>query len=310
VKTLFEKLTDRDEGICLYGITPPKQATEPSALAAIAQQQAERIGSLRADGLILYDIQDESERTKEPRPFPFLPTLSPEHYARDHLRAVQVPKIVYRAVTSDSRTTLAEWLAAVEASGEPRFSVLVGAPSSQLSTGRLKLSEAYALTRQCAPSLVLGGIAIAERHNRTFDEHHRMLAKMDHGCRFLVTQAVYDVTPTKSLLSDYALALDERGLQPIPIIVTFSPCGSARTLDFMKWLGISFPRWLENELRHSADILGESVTLAAGIFQELLDFARQKRIPLGINVESVSIRKPEIEASVELFHSLRAQFNS
>jgi hypothetical protein len=78
----------------------------------------------------------------------------------------------------------------------------------------------------------------------------------------------------------------------------------------MKWLGISFPRWLENELRHSADILGESVALAAGIFAELLDFARQKRIPLGINVESVSIRKTEIEASVELFHTLRALINS
>jgi 5,10-methylenetetrahydrofolate reductase len=46
-----------------------------------------------------------------------------------------------------------------------------------------------------------------------------MLAKMELGCRFLVTQAVYDVASTKALLSDYALALAERGWAPIPVIV-------------------------------------------------------------------------------------------
>jgi hypothetical protein len=46
VKTLFEKIADRDEGICLYGIAPPKQATEAAALAMIAQQQTERVRAL------------------------------------------------------------------------------------------------------------------------------------------------------------------------------------------------------------------------------------------------------------------------
>ena len=32
---------------------------------------------------------------------------------------------------------------------------------------------------------------------------------------------------------------------PLPVILTFSPCGSQKTLAFMKWLGIAFPRWLE-----------------------------------------------------------------
>jgi 5,10-methylenetetrahydrofolate reductase len=108
-------------------------------------------------------------------------------------------------------------------------------------------------------------------------------------------------------LSDYALALAARGQAPVPIIVTFSPCGSDKTLAFMKWLGISFPRWLENELSYSPDILAKSVKLCERIFAELLEFAREKQLPLGINVESVSIRKAEIEASVELFCALRAQ---
>jgi hypothetical protein len=77
-------------------------------------------------------------------------------------------------------------------------------------------------------------------------------------------------------------------------------------MEFMKWLGISFPRWLENDLRFAPDILRKSVDLALQIFGDVRAFAKEKKIPLGINVESVSIRKEEIEASGELFASLSA----
>ena len=45
--------------------------------------------------------------------------------------------------------------------------------------------------------------------------------------------------------------------------------------------------------------------LCERIFEEVLDYAEDKGIPLGVNVESVSIRKEEIEASVELLKLLR-----
>jgi hypothetical protein len=77
-------------------------------------------------------------------------------------------------------------------------------------------------------------------------------------------------------------------------------------MEFMKWLGIAFPRWLENELRHASDVLERSVALCERTFAELLEFAREKRLPVGINVESVSIRKAEVEASLALFQRLRA----
>ena len=165
--------------------------------------------------------------------------------------------------------------------------------------------DAYGLVRQHTPDLLLGGIAIAERHARKLDEHERLLAKTEQGCRFFVTQAVYDVASTKSLLSDYAVALRERGEAPVPIILTFSPCGSEKTLAFMKWLGIHFPRWLENDLRLAPDPLASSLTLCESIFAEVWDYARDHGVPLGINVESVSIRKAEIEASLELMRRLQ-----
>ena len=300
--SLAEKLVSRSAGICLYGFAPPKQATPSERLEAIVAQQLVRLGSLPVDGLIVYDIQDEAERVSVPRPFPFLPTLPPEIYAHDHLGSLEVPKIVYRCVNRDTRDGFVRWLESENA--RPRISVLVGAPSRHSQVG-LRLTDAYALARPHSSNLLLGGIAIAERHARTLDEHERILAKTAKGCRFFVTQAVYDVTSTKSLLSDYALAVAEKGGVPLPVILTFSPCGSVKTLSFMKWLGIAFPRWLENDLQSARDPLPKSLELCEQIFVEVLDYAEDKGIPLGVNVESVSIRKEEIEASVELLHLLR-----
>lgn len=88
-------------------------------------------------------------------------------------------------------------------------------------------------------------------------------------------------------------------------MLTFAPCGSLKTLAFMKWLGIRFPRWLENELRYAKDPLETSLDLCERIFLEVWGFARDKGIPVGVNVESVSIRSSEIEASMQLIATLR-----
>ena len=49
-------------------------------------------------GLILYDIDDESDRNPEERPFPFLPTMDPADYLSRYLNDWNTPVVVYRAV--------------------------------------------------------------------------------------------------------------------------------------------------------------------------------------------------------------------
>ncbi len=68
----------------------------------------------------------------------------------------------------------------------------------------------------------------------------------------------------------------------------------------MQWLGINIPKWLENELINSNDILSKSIELSKNIWLDLKNFADVKNIPVGRNIESVSIRKEEIDASIEL----------
>jgi hypothetical protein len=305
---LFEKLDGGLTGIRLYGIAPPKLASDAEQLREIAAQQVARLRMLAPEGLVVYDIQDEAGRGGQARPFPFLPTVDAEGYAYDALADLAIPKIVYRCVGAHPREVFSSWIDTVRAAAGRRLSVFVGAPRGRSRSPGLSLTEAYARARD-SPNLVLGAIAIAERHGAKEDEHQRMLAKQDHGCRFFITQSVYDAASTKSLLSDYALSLQASGRSPAPIVLTFAPCGSVRTLEFMKWLGISFPRWLENELRHSADTLERSIDLCESVFTDVQNYAREKYLPIGINVESVSIRRSEIDASVELYQRLSSRLD-
>jgi 5,10-methylenetetrahydrofolate reductase len=94
----------------------------------------------------------------------------------------------------------------------------------------------------------------------------------------------------------------------VPILFTLTPCGSIKTLDFMKWLGISIPKWLENDLKHSEDILEKSLRLSKEVFQDILEFSREKNIPIGCNIESLSTRKVEIDASIQLVKDIREIF--
>ena len=309
IPSLIDKILERSAGICLYGLAPPKRTTTSQQLDEIVSRQLERLRLLPIDGLIIYDLQDEAERIAEPRPFPFLPTIDPEVYAHDSLDGLRVPKVVYRCINRDTPGSLTRYLERQQAAATPRLAVLVGAPSRRSTTG-LSLASAYALARGHAPDMLLGGVAIAERHAKNGREHERMLAKTEQGCRFFVTQAVYDVGSTQRLISDYAIAARRKGNAPLPVILTFSPCGSVKTLTFMKWLGIAFPEQLENALLASEDPLAMSLDICEHVFADVWDHGREMGVPIGINVESVSIRRSEIEASVDLLMRLRRRMGA
>lgn len=291
----------------LFAITPPRQSTPAERLPEIARATVERLDQLDPDGLILYDIDDESSRTSVERPFPFSPTVDPSEYRTAHLPGWRTPVVVYRAVGKYQRDELRTWLA--EQDPCRTLTVLVGASSSDTKPP-VSLVEAQTLRAEVNPELLLGGVAIPERHSRREDEHLRLIAKQEAGCRFFVSQVVYDLNATKNLVSDYRYECEARGLDPVPIVFTFSVCGSMKTLEFLRWLGVDVPRWIENDLRHSTNPLAASAEQAQATAVELIEFCRRLGAPVGLNVESVSIRREEIEASVDLAARLAAHLRA
>jgi len=293
-------------GLITYGITPPKRSYSGDRLAEIAATQTERIRKLPIDALVVYDIQDEATRTEVPRPFPYLECVESTKYALDSLAPLSLPKIVYRCVAPLSKVELSTSLQRID--GASCLTVLVGAASRHQSAV-LKLSDAYVLAKHECPDLPIGGVMIAERHQQSRTEDERAIAKMDAGCTFFISQAVYSVTATKDLLSDFYYRCEAQQRRMPPVLITLSPCGSLRTLDFLRWLGVSVPHWLENDLRRSRDILQSSLKVCSEVLADLHDFAASHNIPLGCNVESVSLSRVEIEASVELVGLVARQFH-
>ena len=281
----------------LFAITPPRRSTPAQRLPEIAQATIDRLAPLDLDGLILYDIDDETSRNPAERPFPFSPTVDPSEYRVHHLQDWRTPVVVYRAVGKYRREDLRTWIR--EQDPLHTLTVLVGAASSGAAPA-VSLSDAQAMRAELNPDLLLGGVAIPERHSRREDEHLRLIAKQQAGCRFFVTQVVYDLNAAKNLVSDYRYECASHGLQPVPIVFTFSVCGSMKTLEFLRWLGVDVPRWIENDLRHATNPLAASSEQAATTAAELIAYCRRLDVPFGLNVESVSIRREEIEASVEL----------
>lgn len=284
-----------------YGITPPKAKYTEEKILEIAERQTMLIRKMDIDALILYDIQDESDRTPDNRPYPFLPTLDPVVYSKIYLKNIHIPKIHFRCVGN----YLPEQLEKELIEEEKDHYVFVGA-SSRTQKVKMRLEEAYAIARNT--NITMGGIMIPERHQKKNDEHLRIKNKIDRGCNFFISQVVYHSEASKNFLSDYFYFCENNGMTMKPIIFTLSLCGSPKTLDFLKWLGVSIPKWVENDLINSPDILQKSFDISHNIFHELNGFAQEKNIPIGFNIESVAIKKDEIEASTELLRKISNEY--
>lgn len=285
----------------LYGITPPKASTPPKRVTEIAQKTVERLASLDIDALVVYDVQDESARTAEERPFPFLTALDPLDFAAGYLDTLAIPKIIYRPAGKFSPDELTEWLE--ELHDRHFYPVFVGVPAPDFPV-KTSLPEAYALWSKHQATSVVGAVTIPERHNLLKDEDVRILDKMSCGVSYFISQCVFNLNYAKRVIDDLAARCASQQVSPPTIIFTLTACGSVKTLHFMEWLGIHVPEELKEELKVSEDILEKSVRLCFDIATALTDYCAERSIPFGFNIESVAIRKAEIEASVELVNQI------
>lgn len=298
---LKDKIKSNQAGILLYGLTPPKLNLTNEEADIIAQKQLDRLNNIQIDGLVIYDLQDESDRNEAVRTFEFCGTIKPEVYYSQFLRK-KYPAIIYKAVGNYSNDEFGEFL---ENKDSDFLSVFVGA-SSKKGTQKLNLSQAYKMKKEQGSKITLGGICIPERHKSKGDEDLRVAGKTIKGCEFFITQAVYNLENAKRFLDDYS----NLNMKKVPIIFTFTPCGNQKTLEFMRWLGIEVPEYFEKRLFQSDDPLKSSVDLSLDMFEFLYKYGRAKGISIGANVESISTRKVEIEASIQLLCKIKSIINS
>jgi hypothetical protein len=298
---LRSKLLDPSQQVLLYGTTPPRAGTPPEQIDAAADKLAARLAGLPLDGVVVYDIQDETGRTTSPRPFPYMGTVDPRRYGAQLRQRLGVPPITYKALGTLDEAQWRAWLKASE--GEVQFLSVVGRPASGVRYP-LPLSRAIRIASDEA-AFIVGGVVIAERHDEHRSEAARLLAKGIEGCGYFISQAVYHPAPTRRLLADYLRDCRGAGIAPKRIVLTFAPCGREKTLTFLRWLGIHVAEETERAILGAANPLAKSIEICRDNLRSILDGGYAGQIPLGVNVESVSINRDEIDASVALFHTLK-----
>jgi len=303
-----ERLRASSDLLYLYGTTPPRAGTEPERVERAATRLAARVRALTLDGLVVYDVQDESDRIEEPRPFPFLPTLDSRDYARLLGSLLDLPLITYKAIQHLTEDDWREWLDEAARDYGLRTLSLVGRPSAQAAGGGplpMSLSRATQLAASHPAGFTLGGVAIAERHGGRRSESERLHQKARDGCSYFISQAIYHPETTIRLLADYAADCRRLGVPPRRIILTFVPCGRAKTLEFMRWLGIRIDPAVATAILDDPAPLSRSIAICRAHLRAILDQPYSDELPLGVHVESVSIYRDEIDASIELAHALR-----
>jgi hypothetical protein len=296
---LKAKLPDPGQTVLLYGTTPPRLGTPAEQVAAAADKLAARVRGLPLDGLVVYDIQDETGRSQLPRPFPFVGTIDPREYAK----SFNLPAIVYKALGELDEAAWQAWLFEAAHAHRVRFVSVVGRPTSGVRHA-LPLSRAIRLAAGHTAGFTVGGVVIAERHDKTRSEAARLLAKGIEGCGYFISQAVYHAPPTQRVLADYLRDCRGAGTAPKRIVFTFAPCGREKTLAFMRWLGVNIAPETERAILGAASPLAKSIEICRDNLRRILDGGLSRQIPLGVNVESVSINRDEIDASIDLFHTL------
>ncbi|MBB1296025.1 MULTISPECIES: methylenetetrahydrofolate reductase [unclassified Pseudoalteromonas] len=303
--SLKEKIEDTNQGVYLIGTTPPKIGTDKAQLKTIAEKLLGRLHEIEYDGVIIYDIQDESSRTNQARPFAFKQTVDPREYSHllRNLSAQDV--ITYKSVAQRGVGEFKDWLSETKNDYDLQNVVLVGSPSS-VGDIKLSLPDAYKALAEQSDDFFLGGVTIAERHSSKRNEHERLIEKTAQGCKFFISQAVYDAQATIELITSYARTCKAQGITPQRIILTFTPCGGEKTLEFMQWLGISVPEATKWRMLDADNTLSESVRICRENLDLILKSCAHLDVPLGLNIESLTNRKEEIDASINLYRLLKA----
>jgi len=300
---LKDKLLDPRSALLLYGTTPPRAGSGSDAVQAAVEKLAARLQPLPLDGVVVYDIQDESGRTALPRPFAFTGTVDPRSYSSLLAARTGKPAITYKCVGGLDEAGWQAWLDEAARGHGVGFLSIVGRPTSGIRYP-LALSRAIQLAAAHPAGFTVGGVAIAERHTAERSESARLLAKGIEGCGYFISQTVYHAHATERLLRDYLRDCRGAGVTPRRIVLTFSPVGREKTMHFLNWLGVRIPPEIARTILGAANPLAKSIEICRDNLRRILDQPYAREIPLGVNVESVSIIKDEIDASVDLFHAL------
>jgi hypothetical protein len=295
MNTLARKLANSESGLRFFSFTPPRKGISADKLERMNERRHERIKRIAPDGIMIYDVQEENDRTNAERAFAYHPYLNAIEYADGFLARNKCPQIRYAALSGYNRDELFELFE--NNPGHPL--VVVGYPGIA-DPSALNLGDVYELYKKKCYEFPLGGIAIAERHLILRNEAEAMVGKICGGVSFFSTQCIYNPDIFLRLLKDYKEECVRKKLNCKTVILTFSPVLAEKDTTFLEWLGIDVPGDFKKGLALAADQEAYVGHYLQHMIHELTSYCEFLDIPYGINIESVIARKAETDLAASI----------
>jgi hypothetical protein len=295
--TLSDALRNSARPVFLFGSVPPKDGTTVEKAKETCVKFSSLSAVLATDGFVVYDIQDETSRTSEERPFPFRKCMDAAKYASYFPAASGKQCMVYKTVNEGRNEELGEWLDSACSKYKHNIFNLV-------SYTDLDLNEAGKMIKR-RQNVSFGCVCIPENQTTKGDEALNMVTKSEFGADWFTTQGIFSAAPVSRLLNDYGDICREKGIVPKKVILTFAPCGRPKTMAFIKWLGMYVPEEKEKRILNAEVPVDESVILLNEILIKILEQTSSSGVPLGIVVESLSVFQDEVDAAHDLFQLLQ-----
>jgi hypothetical protein len=164
---------------------------------------------------------------------------------------------------------------------------------------------AEAMVRARSKAVNFGCVCIAERHTKKGTEHVNMFNKAENGAKWFISQGVYDAVPTINLINDYGDLCKSKKVIPRKVVLTFAPCGRKKTMTFIEWLGMQVSPETKERIFSAVNPVNESIEILCEVLKSILEGTGGSGVPIGINVESLSIFKEEIDGAHVLFQKLQ-----
>lgn len=310
MKNLRDKIFDYKHPVIFYELLPPSNNDEAN-MDAYIECAVDLLTStpIIIDAVNIPEIREEDHNSSK-RTQKFVPKMSPGIFAKMLEKASynNIEVILNHCTVYESWKEQKKWIDAVTKQHQINALILVGGSSSKIKyPGPSVFEVGDFIQNHFSKELICGGITIPTRryHDQENDEPFRLYTKGMHGIDFFTSQIIYEPISIKLLLRDYDQVCQERGIQPKRIFLSFAPISTRKDLEFLRWLGVSVPKTVEQELFKAEIGIGwRSTKIAVNVFQEILHFMREENIqvPLGLNIEHIT--RHNFELSLEFINRL------
>lgn len=282
-----------DRPVILYEVIPPLESADDERVDETAHRVRDLIDDRPVDAINIPEVREESRNGDRPASR-FKPRRDPRAFGvavRDAL-ADGTDILVNHPSVHAPGPAFRTWLDATLDEHEIPNIVLVGGESHDIDyPGPGPVDAARIARDHRGDEPLLGGITIPTRRREgDRDEPARLVAKADAGIDFFTSQVVYEPASTKRLLHDYAAACAIQRKEPRPIFLSFAPVTARKDANFLRWLGVEFPKSTEEWiLDANGDAADRSTRVAENVLREILDYVARRNlpVPIGLNVEHV-----------------------